>query len=117
MTILERAEKLAEKFDQLDDQWKKVDGSIAEGDRLARFERDCERVEHWMNVREQSLKTEDDNDNVALMIKKHEDFDRAIKMQESKMASLIDDADKLSGRVIIKRLHICQISGGQTIFR
>ena len=98
LTILERAEKLAEKFDQLDDQWKKVDGSIAEGDRLARFERDCERVEHWMNVREQSLKTEDDNDNVALMIKKHEDFDRAIKMQESKMASLIDDADKLSGR-------------------
>ena len=74
-----------------------VDGNIAEGDRLARFERDCERVEHWMNVREQSLNTNDDSDNVKLMIKKHEDFDRAIKLQESKMGSLVDDADKLAG--------------------
>ena len=71
---------------------------IEEGAELARFERDCERAEHWMNVREQALNVQDnkDNQNVEVLMKKHEDFDRALKLQESKINSICAEAKKLT---------------------
>ena len=90
-------EKLKAKVEALEDQWAKVNHQIDEGGRLARFERDCERVDHWMDVRQQTLSADNDPQNVQLMIKKHEDFDRAIKMQESKMNALEEDAKQLIG--------------------
>lgn len=48
------------------------------------FHRDCEQAENWMAAREAFLNTEDKGDSldsVEALIKKHEDFDKAINVQ------------------------------------
>jgi len=65
---------------------------------LQLFYRDCEQAEHWMSSRESFLLSDDvDNtsDNVEALIKKHEDFDRAIKNQEDKIEMLASLGDQL----------------------
>ena len=66
---------------------------------LQLFYRDCEQAENWMTSRETFLSTEDatdsKEDNVEAMIKKHEDFDKAINNQEEKIESLQTYADQL----------------------
>merc|ERR1712008_339956 len=66
---------------------------------LQLFYRDCEQAENWMSSREAFLKTDDvdsgEGDNVESMIKKHEDFDKAIGSQEEKIESLSTYADQL----------------------
>ena len=47
------------------------------------FKRDCEQAETWMAAREASLADETDGEGVESLIKKHEDFDRAINAQVS----------------------------------
>ncbi|KAH8851040.1 Spectrin alpha chain [Schistosoma japonicum] len=60
------------------------------------FLRDCEQAEDWMAIREASLAGDDvDGNKVDALIKKHEDFNRAITLQEVKIQSLITNADKL----------------------
>jgi spectrin alpha len=63
------------------------------------FYRDCEQAENWMSSREAFLKSDEvDNesgDNVESLIKKHEDFDKAIGSQEEKIESLTTYADQL----------------------
>jgi len=46
-------------------------------------------------IREAFLQEEKDNANVEVLIKKHEDFDKAIDGQEEKMAQLAAFADQL----------------------
>merc|ERR1719192_2343908 len=67
---------------------------------LQLFYRDCEQAENWMTSRESFLSTDDatdsnKEDNVEAMIKKHEDFDKAINNQEEKIESLQTYADQL----------------------
>merc|ERR1719411_1504995 len=66
---------------------------------LQLFYRDCEQAENWMTSRESFLSTDDatdsKEDNVEAMIKKHEDFDKAIGNQEEKIESLQTYADQL----------------------
>ncbi|VDP84245.1 unnamed protein product [Schistosoma mattheei] len=58
--------------------------------------RDCEQAEDWMAIREASLAGDDvDGNKVDALIKKHEDFNRAITLQEVKIQSLMANADKL----------------------
>lgn len=56
---------------------------------LQLFYRDCEQAENWMSAREAFLASEEvdsQGDNVEALIKKHEDFDKAINAQEEKIA-------------------------------
>lgn len=58
---------------------------------LQLFYRDCEQAENWMSAREAFLASEEvdsQGDNVEALIKKHEDFDKAINAQEEKIAGL-----------------------------
>lgn len=60
------------------------------------FLRDCEQAEDWMAIRETSLAGDDvDGNKVDALIKKHEDFNRAINLQEAKIQSLTTGANKL----------------------
>ena len=61
------------------------------------FNRDCEQAETWMAAREASLEdsAEGSGDSVESLLKKHEDFDRAISSQEEKIANLQQFADQL----------------------
>ncbi|XP_040180668.1 spectrin alpha chain, non-erythrocytic 1 isoform X1 [Rana temporaria] len=65
---------------------------------LQLFNRDCEQAENWMAAREAFLNNEDKGDSldsVEALIKKHEDFDKAINVQEEKIAALQSFADQL----------------------
>ncbi|XP_069465273.1 spectrin alpha chain, non-erythrocytic 1 isoform X4 [Ambystoma mexicanum] len=65
---------------------------------LQLFNRDCEQAENWMAAREAFLNSEDKGDSldsVEALIKKHEDFDKAINVQEEKIAALQLFADQL----------------------
>lgn len=53
---------------------------------LQLFYRDCEQAENWMSAREAFLSAEEvdsKGDNVEALIKKHEDFDKAINAHVS----------------------------------
>lgn len=53
---------------------------------LQLFYRDCEQAENWMSAREAFLQAEEvdsKGDNVEALIKKHEDFDKAINAHVS----------------------------------
>ncbi|XP_036385628.1 spectrin alpha chain, non-erythrocytic 1-like isoform X3 [Megalops cyprinoides] len=67
---------------------------------LQLFNRDCEQAETWMAAREAFLASDDKGDSldsVEALIKKHEDFDKAINVQEEKIAALQSFADQLIG--------------------
>uniref|UniRef100_A0A665WJB0 Spectrin alpha chain, non-erythrocytic 1 n=1 Tax=Echeneis naucrates TaxID=173247 RepID=A0A665WJB0_ECHNA len=67
---------------------------------LQLFNRDCEQAENWMAAREAFLASDDKGDSldsVEALIKKHEDFDKAINVQEEKIAALKSFADQLIG--------------------
>uniref|UniRef100_A0A9J7ZJU1 Spectrin alpha, non-erythrocytic 1 n=1 Tax=Cyprinus carpio carpio TaxID=630221 RepID=A0A9J7ZJU1_CYPCA len=65
---------------------------------LQLFNRDCEQAENWMAAREAFLASDDKGDSldsVEALIKKHEDFDKAINVQVKKIAALQSFADQL----------------------
>ncbi|KAB7494812.1 Spectrin alpha chain [Armadillidium nasatum] len=65
---------------------------------LQLFYRDGEQAENWMSSREAFLQSDEPDakaDNVEALIKKHEDFDKAINAQEEKIAALNIFADQL----------------------
>lgn len=63
---------------------------------LQLFYRDCEQADTWMSAREAFLAQEDPTgDNVESLIKKHEDFDKAINTQEEKIKGLKAFAESL----------------------
>ncbi|XP_015281943.1 PREDICTED: spectrin alpha chain, non-erythrocytic 1 [Gekko japonicus] len=66
---------------------------------LQLFHRDCEQAENWMAAREAFLNTEDKGDSldsVEALIKKHEDFDKAINVQwiSEKLQTASDESYK-----------------------
>ncbi len=66
---------------------------------LQLFYRDCEQADNWMSAREAFLQHEDvSGDNVESLIKKHEDFDKAINSQQEKIAALEQFANQLIGQ-------------------
>lgn len=63
---------------------------------LQLFYRDCEQAENWMSSREAFLNQEQvSSDNVDALIKKHEDFDKAINSQQEKISALQNLAEQL----------------------
>ncbi|VDK27371.1 unnamed protein product, partial [Anisakis simplex] len=62
---------------------------------LQLFYRDCEQADTWMSAREAFLNQEDAGDNVESLIKKHEDFDKAIASQQEKISGLETFANQL----------------------
>uniref|UniRef100_A0A0K0ELE0 SH3 domain-containing protein n=1 Tax=Strongyloides stercoralis TaxID=6248 RepID=A0A0K0ELE0_STRER len=61
---------------------------------LQLFYRDCEQADTWMSAREAFLNQEDGG-NVESLIKKHEDFDKAITSQQEKINALNKFAKQL----------------------
>ncbi|KAE9548243.1 hypothetical protein FO519_008545 [Halicephalobus sp. NKZ332] len=62
---------------------------------LQLFYRDCEQADTWMTAREAFLNQDDSGDNVESLIKKHEDFDKAIASQQEKINNLTDFSNRL----------------------
>lgn len=62
---------------------------------LQLFYRDCEQADTWMSSREAFLSQEDTGDSVETLIKKHEDFDKAINSQQEKLNALNQFANQL----------------------
>lgn len=64
---------------------------------LQLFNRDCEQAETWMAAREASLEDSVDGagDSVEALLKRHEDFDRAIAAQEEKISAVSSLADQV----------------------
>ncbi|KAK7505097.1 hypothetical protein BaRGS_00003667 [Batillaria attramentaria] len=94
--VQQKLEELAKAREELEQAWivrrMKLDQCLE----LQLFYRDCEQAEAWMASREAFLAGDSvDGDNVETLIKKHEDFDRAINSQEEKINSLQQFADQL----------------------
>ncbi|CAD5229447.1 unnamed protein product [Bursaphelenchus okinawaensis] len=65
---------------------------------LQLFYRECEQADTWMTAREAFLNADDGTDNVESLIKKHEDFDKAIASQQEKINGLSEFAKELASR-------------------
>jgi len=65
---------------------------------LQLFNRDCEQAETWMAARESSLEDSVDGagDSVEALLKRHEDFDRAIASQEEKITAINNLAEQVN---------------------
>jgi spectrin alpha len=89
--------ELAEAREELEKAWIARRAKLDQCLELQLYNRDCEQAETWMAAREASLRDETDGsgDNVESLIKKHEDFDRAIAAQQEKISALEAHADQL----------------------
>lgn len=72
----------------LEDAWKQRRAILDQCLMLQIFYRDCEQADTWMSAREAFLNQDDGSDNVETLIKKHEDFDKAISSQQEKIDGL-----------------------------
>lgn len=96
--IQEQVEKLNGAREELEKAWVARRMKLDQCLELQLFYRDCEQAENWMASREAFLSSDDmGGDNVEALIKKHEDFDKAISAQEEKIALLNALADQLVG--------------------
>ncbi|XP_067948494.1 spectrin alpha chain-like isoform X2 [Watersipora subatra] len=95
--IEEKIKELAADREALESAWNDTNRKADQCLDLQMFNRDCEQAENWMEARESSLKQQGDevDGNVESLIKKHEDFDRAIKVQEEKIAAVQRFANQL----------------------
>lgn len=94
--ILEKLHEIAQARESLNEGWTKRRKSLEQCLEEQLFLRDCEQAEDWMAIREASLAGDDvDSNKVDALIKKHEDFNRAINLQEAKIRSLAESANKL----------------------
>ncbi|XP_046383507.1 spectrin alpha chain [Ischnura elegans] len=96
--VQEKLESMAEARQELEKAWADRRVQLDQCLELQLFYRDCEQAENWMSSREAFLSAEEvdsKGDNVEALIKKHEDFDKAIGSQEEKMATLQTLADQL----------------------
>lgn len=73
---------------QLEEAWVNRRQVLDQCLELQLFYRDCEQADNWMSTREAFLNQEDTGDNVESLIKKHEDFDKAINSQQEKINAL-----------------------------
>lgn len=91
-------EKVADARQDLEQAWVARRMKLDQCLELQLFYRDCEQAENWMASREAFLSSDDmGGENVEALIKKHEDFDKAIAAQEEKIAMLSQLADQLVG--------------------
>ncbi|XP_054270638.1 spectrin alpha chain-like isoform X2 [Macrosteles quadrilineatus] len=96
--IQEKLESMAEARQELEKAWIARRMQLDQCLELQLFYRDCEQAENWMSAREAFLAAEEvdsKGDNVEALIKKHEDFDKAINAHEEKIAALQTLADQL----------------------
>ncbi|KAL3872184.1 hypothetical protein ACJMK2_040130 [Sinanodonta woodiana] len=96
--VRNKLEELAKAREDLEQAWIQRRMKLDQCLELQLFYRDCEQAESWMQSREAFLSGDQvDSDNVEALIKKHEDFDRAISSQQEKIQSLQVFADQLIG--------------------
>uniref|UniRef100_A0A1W7R9J9 Spectrin alpha chain n=1 Tax=Hadrurus spadix TaxID=141984 RepID=A0A1W7R9J9_9SCOR len=94
--VQEKLEKMKDSRQELEKAWVARRVKLDQCLELQLFYRDCEQAENWMASREAFLSSDDmGGDNVEALIKKHEDFDKAINAQEEKIAALTALADQL----------------------
>ncbi|XP_032452714.1 spectrin alpha chain isoform X2 [Nasonia vitripennis] len=98
--IQEKLESMNEARQELEKAWIQRRMQLDQNLELQLFCRDCEQAENWMSAREAFLSSSsadalDSGDNVEALIKKHEDFDKAINGHEEKIAALQTLADQL----------------------
>ncbi|XP_074042234.1 alpha Spectrin isoform X2 [Leptinotarsa decemlineata] len=99
--IQEKLEQLNNAREDLERAWIDRRLQLDQNLELNLFYRDCEQAENWMSDREAFLASDEvdsNGDNVEALIKKHEDFDKAINAHEEKIATLQTLADQLIGR-------------------
>lgn len=93
--------QLAGARDDLEKAWTERRLQLDQNLDLNLYMRDCEQAENWMSAREAFLNAEEvdsKGDNVEALIKKHEDFDKAINGHEEKIAALQVLADQLTAQ-------------------
>ncbi|XP_035236243.1 spectrin alpha chain, non-erythrocytic 1 isoform X2 [Anguilla anguilla] len=98
--IQEKLETLDRERANLEKAWVQRRMMLDQCLELQLFNRDCEQAENWMAAREAFLASDDKGDSldsVEALIKKHEDFDKAINVQEDKIAALQSFAEQLIG--------------------
>ncbi|XP_026684497.1 spectrin alpha chain-like [Diaphorina citri] len=96
--IQDKLGNLAEAREDLEKAWIARRMQLDQCLELQLFYRDCEQAENWMSAREAFLNAEEvdsKTDNVEALIKKHEDFDKAINAHEEKIGALQTLADQL----------------------
>ncbi|KAK9736587.1 Spectrin repeat [Popillia japonica] len=96
--IQEKLEQLNKAREELERAWIERRVQLDQNLDLNLYYRDCEQAENWMSDREAFLAAEEvdsKGDNVEALIKKHEDFDKAINAHEEKIAALQSLADQL----------------------
>lgn len=98
--IKEKLEELEKSKEALRDAWLARKELLEQNLSLALYYRDCELAENWMANREASInaspeKDKSGADNVESLIKKHEDIDRALAIQENKIENLASNSDGL----------------------
>merc|ERR1712242_66500 len=96
--VQEKLESMAASREDLEKAWIARRMQLDQCLELQLFYRDCEQAENWMTNRESFLHSDDvdsKEEKIEMMIKKHEDFDKAIGNQEEKIESLQTYADQL----------------------
>ncbi|KAK2727728.1 hypothetical protein QYM36_008275, partial [Artemia franciscana] len=96
--VKDKLENLNQARQELERAWMARRVQLDQCLELQLFYRDCEQAESWMSSREAFLASEEVDsrgDNVEALIKKHEDFDKAINAQEEKIAAITTFADQL----------------------
>ena len=97
--VTEKLESMSNAREDLEKAWIARRMQLDQCLELQLYYRDCEQAENWMTSREIFLSSDDatdsKEDNVEAMIKKHEDFDKAINNQEEKIETLQTYADQL----------------------
>lgn len=96
--IQEKLEQLNDFRKDLERHWIDRRVQLDQNLDLNLFYRDCEQAENWMSDREAFLASDEvdsNGDNVEALIKKHEDFDKAINAHEEKIAALESLANQL----------------------
>ncbi|XP_066141929.1 spectrin alpha chain isoform X1 [Euwallacea fornicatus] len=99
--IQEKLEQLNQARADLEKAWIDRRLLLDQNLELNLFYRDCEQAENWMSDREAFLASDEvdsSGDNVEALIKKHEDFDKAINAHEEKIGTLQTLADQLIAR-------------------
>ncbi|XP_052834596.1 spectrin alpha chain isoform X3 [Octopus bimaculoides] len=95
--VQQKLEDLAKSREALEHAWIARRMKLDQCLELQLFYRDCEQAEAWMASREAFLAGDTvDGDNVESLIKKHEDFDRAINSQQEKIQTLEAFAQQLT---------------------
>lgn len=96
--IKDKLDELEKAKRDLCDAWNRRKELLEQNLALALYYRDCEQAENWMANREAFINQSSSDtspDSVEGLIKKHEDFDKALASQENKIKDLTSNANSL----------------------